>query len=187
MAHKLGVNVSGDTLIRGVRCTPQAEVMAPEVMGVDDWAYRKGHGLSNGHLRYGTLILDHERSRPVSRPVELFEGRTSVDLASWLRQHPGAQIITTDRSTEYATAITEVSPDVQQVADRWHLLHNMRETVKHVMLRCRREIESTWKGQSSPEPGQIPATVMPTFRRSEHEQERDVLKKALLIFTPNGR
>lgn len=159
LARKLGTQISGDTLIRVVRCTPQIEVTAPEVMGVDDWAYRKGQ-------RYGTLILDHERRRP----VDLFEGRTALDLANWLRQHPGSQVITRDRSTEYATAITEVSPDVQQVADRWHLLHNMRETVKHVMLRCRSEIESTWKGQSSPEPGQIPASFMPTLQRSEHEQ-----------------
>jgi transposase len=71
------------------------------------WAYRKGP-------RYGTLILDHERRRP----VDLFEGRTALDLANWLRQHPGSQIITRDRSAEYATAITETSPHVQQVADR---------------------------------------------------------------------
>lgn len=142
LAHKLGAQVSGDTLIRVVRRSPQVEVTAPEVMGVDEggrsrghWAYRKGQ-------RYGTLILDHESRRP----VDLFEGRTALDLANWLRQHPESKIITRDRSTEYATAIAEVLPDVQQVADRWHLLHNMRETVKRVMLRCRGDIEITWKG-----------------------------------------
>jgi len=159
LANKLGTQVSGDTLIRVVRCTPQVEVTAPEVMGVDDWAYRKGQ-------RYGTLILDHERRRP----IDLFEGRTALDLANWLRQHPGSQIITRDRSTEYATAITEVSPNVQQIADRWHLLHNMRQAVKHVMLRCRSDIEATWKGRSSSKPRQIPASFMPTLQRSEQEQ-----------------
>jgi transposase len=114
LAKTLGIRVSGDTIIAAVRCTPQGQVTAPEVMGVDDWAFRKGHGLSNGHLRYGTLIIDHERGVP----VDLIEGRAASDLANWLSQHPGSRIVTRDRSTDYTNAITQTSPDAQQVADR---------------------------------------------------------------------
>lgn len=101
-------------------------------------------------------------------PVDLIEGRTSADLVAWLTKHSvpnnesGAQVITRDRSTEYTNAITQASPDAQQVADRWHLLSNMRDVVKHLLTHRRGEIEQTWKHQAQAEVAQTatPATTI---------------------------
>ncbi|MEO6063436.1 MAG: ISL3 family transposase [Thermoflexales bacterium] len=160
LAKELGIGVSGDKVIAIVRCTPQDEIKAPRVMGVDDWAYRKGQ-------RYGTLIVDHERGVA----VDLIEGRTSSPLAGWLTRHGGAQIITRDRSTEYTNAINQAAPEAQQVADRWHLLHNMRETVKQLMSRRRGEVEQTWKENSTvAEALKMPAhTTMPLPRTAQEQ------------------
>lgn len=78
----------------------------PEVMGLDDWAYHK-------RQRYGTLIVDPERSVP----VDLFEGRTATDLTNWLTKRCGScdsrpRIVTRDRSTDYTLALTQTRPDV---------------------------------------------------------------------------
>src|SRR4029450_1675840 len=67
-------------------------------------------------------------------PVDLIDGRTAADLSTWLTKHSGpnsaTRIITRDRSTEYINAITPVWPDAQQIADRWHLLNNLRDVIK---------------------------------------------------------
>lgn len=165
LAKKLGIRISGDTITATVRRTPQGEVMAPAVMGVDDWAFRKGQ-------RYGTLIIDHERCVP----VDLVEGRAASDLTHWLIQHPGAQIVTRDRSTDFTHALAQASPDAQQVADRWHLLKNMQEVVKQILVRRRGEIEQTWmSGAGHPEamretPLKIPASLALPLPRGMQEQ-----------------
>ena len=138
-------------------------------MGVDDWAYHKGQ-------RYGTLIVDHERGVP----IDLFEGRTAADLVHWLIQHcdvrdsrksqPG--IVTRDRSTDYTLALTQVMPGVQQVADRWHLLNNLHDVVKHIVIRHRGEIEQVWKQQAVVEEDlKIPAHVTVPLPRGAQARE----------------
>jgi transposase len=83
---------------------------------VDDWALRRG-------ATYGTILVDLE-ARHV---VDLLADRTAATLAAWLRRHPAVQVIARDRSTEYTRAATDAAPHAIQVADRWHLLRNVRE------------------------------------------------------------
>ena len=134
LAKQLGIQVSRDSVLRIIRRTPLEVIEAPKVIGIDDWAIRK-------RQRYGTLIVDHERRRP----IDLFEGRSAADLAIWLRQHPDIKIATRDRSGEYAQALKQILPDTQQVADRWHLLQNLKEAVQQTIQRHQRDIEQTWQ------------------------------------------
>lgn len=123
LAGRLGMKVSPDTLLRRLlKDSPAAPCETPRVLGVDDWAYRKGQS-------YGTILIDLEKRRP----IDLLPGRTSDTLAQWLVEHPGIEIIARDRSTEYSRAIRQAAPQVQEVADRWHLLHNLRQVLERFL------------------------------------------------------
>jgi transposase len=93
------------------------EVVTPKVLGVDDFAFKKGH-------TYGTILVDGPKrglsSGPEKRvPVDLLPDREGKTLKEWLKAHPGVEVVTRDRSPVYANAITEACPTAIQVADRW--------------------------------------------------------------------
>jgi transposase len=118
----MGMPVSGDTLLRLIRQTPEAEVTTPRVLGVDDWAKRKGQD-------YGTLLVDLEKRQP----VDLLDERSAASLTEWLKAHPGVEVISRDRGTEYIKGATDGAPSAIQVADRWHLLKNLREALQRLL------------------------------------------------------
>src|SRR3954463_10434194 len=114
----LAMPASADTVLRLVRGLPPPEPEPPRVVGVDDWAGRKGR-------TYGTILVDLER-RPT---LDLLPDRTATTLAAWLRHRPTIEVIARDRSTEYGRGAATGAPKATQVADRWHLLANVRERV----------------------------------------------------------
>lgn len=119
LLHHLAMPASADTVLRLVRQLPLPAPEPPRVVGVDDWAMRK-------RCTYGTVVVDLERRRV----LDLLPDRTAETLAKWLRGHPGIEAVARDRSTEYARGITLGAPKAVQVADRWHLLANMRQAVE---------------------------------------------------------
>ena len=105
--------VSKDTFLRSVRReTPDLDD-APRVVGIDDWAWRRGQ-------RYGTLICDLERRQV----IDLLPDREPATVEAWLRSHPQIKIVARDRNGGYAGAVARALPQAVQVADRWHLLEN---------------------------------------------------------------
>jgi transposase len=129
LAVGLGLAVSADTLLRQLRAAVPSARRTPRVLGVDDFAFRRGQ-------RYGTLLVDLERRCP----VDLLPDRQAGTLARWLKEHPGVEVITRDRSFEYAKGITEGAPGAVQVADRFHLLTNMREWLERVIEQHRHRL-----------------------------------------------
>jgi transposase len=126
LARQVGVHVSPATLINLIRCTPLSVHDPPKILGVDDWAQRKG-------IRYGTALVDLEQHRL----IDLLPDRTAETLAQWLTPHDGIAIIARDRSEAYATGARLGAPDAVQVADRWHLLSNWHEAIERVFNRYR--------------------------------------------------
>ena len=116
---------SRDTLLRGLRrLGGEVSPATPVVVGIDDWAITRGH-------RYGTIVVDLERRCP----IEVLDGRESTSVADWLQQHPSIKVVARDRAGAYSEAVQKAIPHAQQVADRWHFLANLRETVERLLLR----------------------------------------------------
>lgn len=123
LAH-LAMPTSATTLLRTIRSVPLPAVDRPQVVGVDDWALRKGR-------TYGTIVVDLERRRP----IDLLPDRSAETWAAWLRREPQIQLVARDRSTEYARGTTLGAPTAVQVADRWHLLLNTRQMIERWLAR----------------------------------------------------
>jgi transposase len=124
VAGELGVPTSGDTLLRRVTTTPDGPEPVYRFVGIDDFALRKGRV-------YGTILIDLERARV----IDLLPGRDGAAVEAWLKAHPGVEVITRDRWAAYANAATAGAPQATQVADRFHLLVNLREAVERVIAR----------------------------------------------------
>ena len=120
VAARLGMRMSADTLLRILRQlgtgSPPGEL---RIIGVDDWAFKRGR-------TYGTIIVNLE----THRVVDLLPDRTTETLAVWLRAHPSVHWVARDRSSDYSAGIRQGAPQAVQVADRWHLLLNVRQMLE---------------------------------------------------------
>ena len=116
-------------------------------------AWRKGRS-------WGTILIDLE----TRRPVDLLPDRTSASVSAWLRAHPGVEVVARDRSTQYARAITEGAPDAVQIADRWHLLHNLRQVLARHLTSVRGRLKAL------PGAEHLPTELTARRQRSRAEQ-----------------
>ncbi|WP_083922647.1 ISL3 family transposase [Deinococcus aquatilis] len=132
-----GVQRSRTTSLRVMRrMTPFQPPTTIKRIGVDDFAFKRG-------ACYGTLIIDLE----TGKPIEVLRDRTATTLAAWLQQHPDIELVTRDRSMEYARGLSEGAPQAQQVLDRWHLIKNLREALERQVQGHQDDVHLAFAGQ----------------------------------------
>ena len=123
--RRLAMPTSRTTLLRLVRALPDKCVVAPRVLGVDEFALRRGR-------RYGTILVDAQ----AHRVIDLLEDPSSDALVEWMAHHPGSKVICRDRDGVYASAARRGAPTALQVADRWHLAHNLADALERYAVRA---------------------------------------------------
>ena len=117
-----GVQVSASTMLRRIRSDPTPEPEPVRILGIDEFAFRKGH-------TYGTVLVDQERHKI----IDLLPDREPQTVVAWLKKHPQIETITRDRNGGFAAAASQGAPDAQQIADRWHLIHNLADALTKVL------------------------------------------------------
>lgn len=163
LGQRVGITASRATLLRLVRAAPTPQLPAPRVLGVDDWAMRKGQ-------RYGTILVDLEQRRP----VELLADRTAATLAGWLRAHARPTIISRDRGGAYAEGARQGAPNVVQVADRFHLLSNAGDTLERVLRRHHQALRDAAAAVDAARPtaDPVPVAALAASRLTRVQQEQ---------------
>jgi transposase len=125
LLRRLGIRVSDDTILRQLLRAAQVVPPRARIIGIDDWSWRKSQN-------YGTIIIDLER-RAV---IDVLEDRDVVTCTDWLRRHPEVEVISRDRCGLYAQAARKGAPQAEQVADRFHIVQNLRMAIEEQSRLC---------------------------------------------------
>ncbi len=152
LAARLRLPTSPSTLLRLVRAAPTPQTPALQVVGVDAWAWRRGH-------RYGTILVD----LMTHRAVDLLPDRSATRVAAWLTQHPTITVVCRDRRDLYADGSRRGAPEAVQVVDRLHLVHNLRQVLEAFLLDHRAALQAAAGGTAmarTPPTGVVPVTPM---------------------------
>lgn len=167
LSDRLGITICGSTVLNQLGKLQLPEFEIPKILGVDDFAFRKGHN-------YGTILVDLETHQPIA----LLADRKAETLVAWLDAHPGIEVLSRDRSKTYKSAMTEGAPDAIQVADRFHLVKNLSETLEQAFGNYRSELKAAEKSQHQDTIAEAPeATVLAIAKPTATEKSQQRIRQ----------
>ena len=140
MSKQQGMACSPSTVLRLLRYDPLPTPLPVKVLGVDEWAWRKGQN-------YGTLLVDLERRIP----IDLLRDASADSFVAWLKGHPTVELISQDRGTTFADGANREAPQALQIADRWHVLHNLAEALEKALTRHHADLNQAFTPQEKPQ------------------------------------
>jgi transposase len=160
LAPRLGMQVKAPTLLRYLRAIPSLSDAPVRVLGIDDFSLRRGEN-------YGTILVNLE----TGRPLDLLPDRTAEAVFPWLERHQEIDVVSRDRASAYADAVKRALPHATQVADRYHLIQNLREHLQRFLDRKR-----TWLPEVEDIPLKAESTSNPGSGASPHDQTGTVTR-----------
>lgn len=153
LARELGLLVSPHTLLNRIRGAFHEDAGDVRVLGVDDFGFKRGNGS-------GTIMVDLERHKIVDIP----EGHSTKLIAHWLGQRPGLEVLARDRSNVCREGIDAGAPKARQIADRWHLLHNLTQVLENFLLTKRTELKMATLEKTTPDDPETSVTAVKEIR-----------------------
>ena len=178
LAKKLRLPTSRHTLLRLLRRRPAPATNTPRQVGIDDFAWKKGD-------HYGTILVDLARHRP----VDLLADRSAESVTAWLLAHPGVELISRDRAGSYADAARRGAPKAVQVADRYHLVANLRDALQKLLDRkraCLPTLEETSSAEE-PSPTAVPAPLAASTNQLEDGEQTSTTQAEALRRLRRGK
>ncbi len=167
LGKKLSYPGGPDTILRLVKGAELPTAASPRVVGLDDWSWKR-------RLRYGTLICDLESRKP----LDVLPDRSVETVSAWFEKYPSVEIVSRDRSSQYAAAIKKGAPQAIEVADRWHLGKNLAESVSTLLARFRAEIRRGLHTQAMPEQGAKTEPVLEEEKRPARSRREEQARLA---------
>jgi transposase len=140
LGDKLGMGVSDATVLWSLFLFPLPEVGQVQVVGVDDWSWRRGK-------RFGTILVNLQ----THKIIDLLADREAESVQKWLAKHPEVEIVSRDRGGVYIDGATLGAPQATQVADRWHILSNVGDAVEEFLIRAHIRLQEPAAGPHSPQ------------------------------------
>jgi transposase len=182
LALELGIVAARDALLRRIKGAPLPEIGKVRVLGVDDFAFKKGS-------TYGTILVDLEEHKV----VDLLPERSQESLVGWFGSHPGAgvEVASRDRSNIYREGLTKGAPGATHVADRWHLLHNLALTLEEYLLQKRPILQGAAAPETAPENKDdedfASGPIMPNRPRTHDRKIEEAASSATSASSSSGR
>src|SRR5258708_32397802 len=157
----MGVENSPDALLRLVREQQESQVPTPRVLGVDDFCFCRRRS-------YGAILIDLEGRVP----IDLLPDREAETFKKWRLSHPGVEIISRDRGGSFAEGARQGAPKARQVADRWHLLKNLSETMQSFFLSKQSLLKSLIQNSAAEAPPELAPWHSGMTKRQEEKSQR---------------